>query len=144
MTGNTTPDSLPPTDDTRQSPLKALPQLCSLQYLYAARRLTHLGSGPPAHGILWVSCPGIVNSITPPQIHMSLEVSSSAGMLHNITVFCPGIQGAGVAGIHGAGVGVPKAAAVAAITAGFAGDLHMANGMMFVMGMWSIIFAAIM
>lgn len=66
---------------------------------------------------------------------MSLDVLSNAGVLHSITVVCPGIQGAGVAGIQGAGVGTPKAAAVKAITAGLIGDVHMPNGSIFTIGM---------
>ncbi len=47
-----------------------------------------------------------------------------------------------VTGVQGIGVSTPSAAAVAAATAGFAGDLHMTNGRMFTNGMLSIIFAA--
>ena len=48
--------------------------------------------------------------------------------------FAPGTHGAEVAGMHGMGVNTPIAAAVAAATAGFAGDMHMPNGMMFAIG----------
>jgi hypothetical protein len=54
----------------------------------------------------------------------------------------PGVQGAGVAGVQGTGVGVPKAAAVAETKAGLLGDMHMPNGMTFVIGTWSLMFAA--
>jgi hypothetical protein len=37
--------------------------------------------------------------------------------------------------MQGIGVSTPNAAAVAAATAGLAGDIHIPNGMMFVMGM---------
>jgi hypothetical protein len=37
--------------------------------------------------------------------------------------------------MHGMGVSTPKAAAVAAATEGFAGDMHMPKGMMFTKGM---------
>jgi hypothetical protein len=37
--------------------------------------------------------------------------------------------------MHGIGVSTPMAAAVAAATAGFAGDMHMPNGMMLTMGL---------
>jgi hypothetical protein len=37
---------------------------------------------------------------------------------------------------------MPKAAAVAAATVGFAGDIHMPNGMIFTSGMWSMMFAS--
>jgi hypothetical protein len=36
--------------------------------------------------------------------------------------------------MHGIGVNTPMAAAVAAATAGFAGDMHMPNGVMFAIG----------
>lgn len=54
----------------------------------------------------------------------------------------PGAHGAVVTGVHGMGVSAPNAAAVAAATAGFAIDLHMANGRIFIKGTLSIIFAA--
>jgi hypothetical protein len=65
-----------------------------------------------------------------------------------ITVGEPGVHGAVVTGIHGAGVGVntPLAAAVAAevaaATAGFDCVVHIPNGGMFFPGMLSIILAA--
>ena len=52
-----------------------------------------------------------------------------------ITVGEPGVQGDVVAGTHGCGVKTPSAAAVAAATCGFAGDWHMPNGMILVIGM---------
>ena len=54
----------------------------------------------------------------------------------------PGSQGLEVTGKQGAGVGVPMAAAVAAATAGFDWVMHMANGMIFIIGLWSMILAA--
>ena len=51
-------------------------------------------------------------------------------------------QGVGVTGLHGAGVGVPGAAAVAETKAGLLGDMHIPNGMTFVIGTWSLMFAA--
>ena len=54
----------------------------------------------------------------------------------------PGIQGAGITGVQGIGVNTPKAAAVAAATAGLAGDLHMPNGKIFTKGLKSMMFAA--
>jgi hypothetical protein len=63
-------------------------------------------------------------------------------MLANITVAAPGTQGAVVAGMHGIGVKTPNAAAVAAATTGFAGDMHIPKGMMLVIGMLSMILAA--
>jgi hypothetical protein len=40
------------------------------------------------------------------------------------------------------GVSTPIAAAVAAATEGFAGDMHIPNGMMFTIGTWSMMFAS--
>jgi hypothetical protein len=72
--------------------------------------------------------------ITPAQLHMHLDVLSSIGCPPSITVGAPGTQGAEVAGMHGIGVNTPIAAAVAAATVGFAGDMHMPNGMIFAIG----------
>lgn len=79
--------------------------------------------------------------ITPPYIHISFELLLRAGLPPISTVGEPGIQGAVVTGIQGMGVRTPIAAAVAAATAGFAGFLHIPNGMMFVIGMLSMIVA---
>jgi hypothetical protein len=73
---------------------------------------------------------------------MSLEVSSSAGMFPSSTVGAPGAQGAGVTGIQGIGVSTPIAPDVAAATVGFARLVHMPNGMMFTIGLLSMMFAA--
>jgi hypothetical protein len=75
-------------------------------------------------------------------MHMHLQVSFSDGLWASITVGEPGIQGAGVLGMHGMGVSAPMAAAVAAATFGLASDWHIPNGMMFIMGMWSMMLAA--
>jgi len=72
---------------------------------------------------------------------MSLELSLSAGMLATGTVGEPGAHGAGVTGIHGIGVNTPSAADVAAATVGFAIELHIAKGIMFTIGILSMIFA---
>jgi hypothetical protein len=80
--------------------------------------------------------------ITPAHIHIRVEVLSSDGILPSSTVGAPGTQGATVAGMQGIGVSTPIAAAVAAATAGFAGDIHMPNGMILVIGMWSMILAS--
>jgi hypothetical protein len=80
--------------------------------------------------------------ITPPQVHMHWLVSFKAGILPMSTVGEPGTHGAAVAGMHGAGVGTPRAADVAAITAGFEGALHIPNVAMLVKGMKSIMVAA--
>jgi hypothetical protein len=75
-------------------------------------------------------------------MHRSVLVLSSVGFPPNITVGAPGTQGEIVTGMHGIGVGTPNAAAVAAATDGFAGDIHMPNGMMFTSGTWSMMFAS--
>src|SRR5579863_5840096 len=80
--------------------------------------------------------------MTPPQMHINLETLSSVGILPSRTVGAPGTQGAGVAGMQGMGVSTPSAAAVAAATVGFATDMHIPNGMMFTMGMWSMMLAS--
>ena len=82
-----------------------------------------------------VNSPGLTTLIMPVHMHISVHVLSSVGLLANSTVGAPGTQGAVVTGIHGIGVSTPKAAAVAAATDGFAGDMHMPNGMMFTMGL---------
>lgn len=60
----------------------------------------------------------------PPKLHIHVLVSLRAGLLPINTVKDPGIQGVDVTGVHGIGVRTPLAAAVAAATAGFAGELH--------------------
>lgn len=45
-------------------------------------------------------------------------------------------------GTQGIGVKTPSAAAVAAATAGFAGDEHMPNGIIFTIGLLSMMFAS--
>lgn len=65
----------------------------------------------------------------------------TAGLPPTITVATPGAQGPAITGVHGCGVNTPHAAAVAALTAGFANDVHMAKGMTFTIGTLSIIFA---
>jgi len=69
--------------------------------------------------VVW---PGLVIEITPPQTQVNFDVALREGVLAISTVGEPGIQGAGVTGTHGIGVNVPKAAAVAAATCGFARD----------------------
>ncbi len=86
-------------------------------------------------------CPGLLICMTPPKLHMSLLLLLSAGILAIRTVGQPGAHGAAVIGVQGIGVNTPSAAAVAAATAGFAGELHMAKGNIFINGMLSIMFA---
>src|ERR1700734_2265104 len=75
-------------------------------------------------------------------MHISCEVLSSVGISASITVGAPGTHGATVAGMHGIGVSTPRAAAVAGATLGFAGDMHLPNGMMLTIGMLSIMLAS--
>jgi hypothetical protein len=89
-----------------------------------------------------VSCPGIAMLMTPPHMHMHFEVLLSIGTPPNNTVGDPGVHGVVVLGMHGIGVNTPSAAAVAAATVGFAGDMQTPNGRIFTIGAWSIIFAA--
>ena len=73
---------------------------------------------------------------------MSFDELLSAGKLDISTVADPGAQGDGVFGMHGIGVSVPQAAAVAAATVGFAILLHIPKGIMLSIGLLSIIVAA--
>jgi hypothetical protein len=75
-------------------------------------------------------------------MHISWETLSSVGMLASSTVGAPVTHGAGVAGTQGIGVSTPNAAAVAAATVGLEGDMHIPKGIIFVIGMWSIMFAS--
>lgn len=72
---------------------------------------------------------------------MHLHVLFTAGLPPTSTVGEPGAQGAAITGTHGIGVSTPAAAAVAAATCGLARDLHIPNGMIFVIGMLSIMHA---
>ncbi len=92
--------------------------------------------------MLVVSWPGMTMLITPAHMHMQVDVLSSIGMLPSSTVGDPGIHGAGVFGTHGIGVSTPIAAAVAAATAGLAGEMQTPNGRMLTIGAWSMMFAA--
>jgi len=80
--------------------------------------------------------------ITPPQLHISLEEFCKLGMPPTMTVGAPGAQGATVTGMQGMGVSTPSAAAVAAATMGFAGQLHIPNGGILTMGLLSMMLAA--
>lgn len=73
--------------------------------------------------------------ITPAQVHISVEVLLSAGILPSSTVGDPTIHGAGVTGTQGIGVSTPIAAAVAAATAGLVGVIHIPNGIILTIGM---------
>jgi hypothetical protein len=77
----------------------------------------------------------------PIQVHISFELLLRAGIPASRTVGEPGAHGAGVTGRQGMGVNTPIAAVVADATVGFAIELHMPNGMMFTVGLLSIILA---
>ena len=89
-----------------------------------------------------VAWPGKPMVITPPQVHIQVHVLFRAGMLPILQVAAPGVQGEVVTGMQGMGVKTPRAAAVAEATVGLAIDMHIPKGGMFVMGTWSIMFAA--
>jgi hypothetical protein len=89
-----------------------------------------------------VNCPGTATCIRPPHKQLRVHVLSNAGCLPSRTVVAPGIQGDMVTGIHGCGVRTPKAADVAAATAGLAKLMHIPNGAIFTIGLWSMIVAA--
>jgi len=93
-------------------------------------------------GICSVICPGTVTEMTPPQVHISFDISFSAGTLLSRTVGDPGAHGAGVTGTQGIGVNTPIAAAVADATAGLDGVVHIPNGIMLTVGTLSMMFAA--
>ncbi len=80
--------------------------------------------------------------MTPAQRQLRVQVLLSAGLPPTITVGDPGVQGATVLGMQGIGVNVPNAAAVAVATCGFAIEVHIINGLIFIIGLLSIIVAA--
>jgi hypothetical protein len=77
------------------------------------------------YGISVVICPGLIMEMQPPKLHIHILVSLRVGKLPINTVGDPGVHGAVVTGRHATGVSTPLAAAVAAATAGFCGELHM-------------------
>jgi hypothetical protein len=81
--------------------------------------------------------------ITPPQLHMHLDVLLRAGLPLINTFGEPGAHGEDVTGMHGMGVSTPDAAEVADATVGLAREVHIPKGGIFAMGMWSIMVAAI-
>ena len=89
-----------------------------------------------------VTWPGKPIEITPPQVHMQVQVLFSAGMPPIIVVAAPGVHGDVVTGMHGMGVSTPRAAAVAEATVGLAIDMHMPKGGILVMGIKSMMLAA--
>jgi hypothetical protein len=93
-------------------------------------------------GTMVVVSPGTTIWITPPQVQFSFEVLSRTGILASITVAEPGAHGAGVTGTQGMGVSTPRAAAVAAATVGFDGELHIPNVATLTIGFPSMMLAA--
>ena len=89
-----------------------------------------------------VNSPGSTKLMTPAHMHINVEVLSSVGMSASNTVGAPGTHGATVIGMQGIGVRTPMAAAVAAATIGFAGEIHTPNGMMFTIGILSMMLAS--
>lgn len=85
-------------------------------------------------GSMTVAWPGETMEMHPPHRHMHWLVLLRAGMLLINTVGDPGAHGAGVLGTQGTGVSTPRAADVAAATAGLARLVHMPKGMMFTRG----------
>ncbi len=81
--------------------------------------------------------------ITPPHMQLHVDVLFSIGIPPSVTVGEPGTHGATVFGMHGMGVSTPNAAAVAEATTGLLGVMHIPNGMMFTIGLLSMMFAAI-
>lgn len=79
-------------------------------------------------------CPGLSTEIDPPHVHNSLQLLLTIGIEPSSTAGTPGNHGAAVAGTHGIGVRTPNAAAVAAATVGFDGEVHMPNGGTFTIG----------
>ena len=76
--------------------------------------------------------------MTPPQMQLSVEELLSAGKLLTMTVDEPGVHGETVFGTQGDGV---NSTGGGLLVAGFAGELHIPNGMMLVFGLKSMIVA---
>lgn len=89
-----------------------------------------------------VTWPGKPIEMTPPQVHMQVQVLFRAGMPPIMVVAAPGVHGAVVTGMQGMGVSTPRAAAVAEATVGLAMDMHIPKGGMFVVGIKSMMLAA--
>lgn len=80
--------------------------------------------------------------MTPPHMQFSVQLLFKAGIFPINTSGVPGVHGVTVAGTQGIGVNTPKAAAVAAATAGLAMDEHIPKGGIFTIGSLSIMVAA--
>lgn len=86
-------------------------------------------------GIMTFVCPANTTVMIPPQAHINFELLLRAGRLPINTVGDPVIQGGIVTGMQGMGVNTPIAAAVAATTEGFDGEVHAPKGRIFLSGM---------
>lgn len=75
--------------------------------------------------------------MTPPKEQIHVEVLVKAGAGPDSTVGDPGIHGAAVIGVHGIGTSAPKAAMVAAATAGLARLIHIPKPVMLTNGLLS-------
>lgn len=80
--------------------------------------------------------------MTPAQVQVHRLQWVSAGMFFTLTNGAPGDHGEAVAGMQGMGVSTPIAVAVADATIGFAGEVHMPKGRIFLKGVKSKIVAA--
>lgn len=83
---------------------------------------------------------GLVTEMTPPHVHIHLALLIRDGIFITFTI-PGGAHGAVMTGTQGIGVNTPIAADVAEATVGLANDWHMPKGIIFVMGIMSIIFA---
>lgn len=72
--------------------------------------------------------------IEPPKLQLRVLEAVSIGMPPITALVDPGDQGPAGVGIQAPGVGVPMAAVVAAMTAGFAGAIHIPKGIIFKKG----------
>jgi hypothetical protein len=80
--------------------------------------------------------------MTPPHMQLQVQVAVNAGKLLMVVAVAPGAHGVTVLGMHAEGVGTPRAAVVAAATAGLDCVVHMPNGGIFSIGTWSMMVAA--
>ena len=83
------------------------------------------------------AAPGELTEIAPPRAQGHVQLLVTTGSPPTFTLIEPGSQAVGT-GVQGTGVGVPSAAAVAAINAGFVGLWHMPKGGMFIPGTVSV------
>jgi hypothetical protein len=74
----------------------------------------------------------------PFHVHLQMELAVRAFLSLMVTTGDPGDHGVVVTGMHGCGVSTPCAAAVAAVTCGFASERHKPKGAMFTIATKSI------